>query len=425
MMTLDAHSLKATFVQRHGRQLKQAAEKWTDNRDDPLITEDRRSMIDLFLAPTVEEAIHTGFSDHDIAREVYRLHKHAGYPIGAETAVKNVAQYRARLCAGRPMLDEFDEMTGVFSHASYSLRKQLQTVSEWSIDSAFLFGIPNVDELIGGVQPGEMMAISGAQGSMKTSFLLSGIENALVRGMTVLFYSLDMTPSEIQERRIQRRLRCHQYVLHGLIRENSADVYRAIDEINDIDDGRFHILGNDGPNPDVKIDDIQEMAAHVMPNVLCVDYLTLLRREIQSDLECVNEVMGKFKRLAQSFGIRVVLLSQMGRASKREQFSGVMGGHAKGGGAIEEMVHSEVELFKDVPGDTGAVPIIATITKNRRGPSGRSYRLGYEPKCMFFTGESVRVERVGRAAQKRAFDETPTISADDTASLAFAYKDGE
>jgi KaiC/GvpD/RAD55 family RecA-like ATPase len=422
-MVHDLNSLKAIFAQRHRRQIDMAAAKWTDNRDDPLVIEARQSMIGLFLAPTVEEAIHAGFSDYEIAREVYYLYKRAGYPIEPRTAVKNAAQYRARLGSGKPMLDEFDEMTGVFSHASYSLRKRLQTVSEWSLDSAFLFGIPNIDETTGGVQPGEMMTVSGAQGSMKTSFLLSGVENALERGMTVLFYSLDMTPGEIQERRIQRRLRCHQYVLHSLIREKSPEVYRAIDEINDVDDKRFHILGNDGPNPDIKIDDIQDMAAEMMPNALCVDYLTLLRREVQSDLECVNEVMGKLKRLAQSYGIRVVLLSQMGRASKREQFSGMMGGHGKGGGAIEEMVHSEVELFKDAPCDTGAAPIIATITKNRRGPSGRSYKLGCEPKYMFFTGESVRVERVGRAAQKRAFGETPTISADDTASPALAYRD--
>ena len=44
------------------------------------------------------------------------------------------------------------------------------------------------------------------------------------------------------------------------------------------------------------------------------------------------------------------------------------------------MAHSEIELFKDAALDGEPSPIIATVTKNRRGPSGRSYRLYYEAK---------------------------------------------
>jgi replicative DNA helicase len=90
----------------------------------------------------------------------------------------------------------------------------------------------------------------------------------------------------------------------------------------------------------------------------------------------VNEVMPKLKKLAQQFGIRVIILSQMSRASKREQQLGSLGGYSKGGGIVEEMIHSEIELFKDVAINNQVSPIIATVSKNRRGPSGYSYRLG-------------------------------------------------
>jgi hypothetical protein len=255
-----------------------------------------------------------------------------------------------------------------------------------------------------------MMALVGAQGSMKTSLLLGGIENALSRGMTVQFFSLDMTPGEIQERRIQRRLRCHQYVLHEMIRAGDPQVGKAAADICRADDGRVEIFGNDGQEGDWTIDGVLERARTRMPNALCIDYLTLLRRPGQRVIDCVDEAMPKLKKAAQRYGIRVVILSQMGRDSKREQLSGLTGGHAKGGGSVEEMVHSEIELFKDAPLGDEASPIIATVTKTRRG-RGRSYSLGYEPKCMLFTGEAVRVERASKSAQKRAFADSAMVGA--------------
>jgi replicative DNA helicase len=321
-----------------------------------------------------------------------------------------ITQYAARLSHSLPIIDEFEAGAGMYDTSASSLRRRLAEVSHWSRDSAFMFGIACLDDITGGVQPGEMMALSGAQGSMKTSLLLSGRENALDRGMSVQFFSLDMTPGEIQERRIQRRLHCHQAVLHRMIRDGDRAVRDVEREINGIDYRLFDLHGNDGQSWDWNIDEIAEQVRIKMPNVLCIDYLTLLRRREQSDLDCVNETMPKLKRLAQNFGIRVIILSQMGRASKREQSAGVIGGHGKGGGIIEELVHSEIELFKDYADGMDSAPIIASVTKNRRGPSGRSYRLDYESACMLFTGRYARVERASKAAKRQVFESGSIIS---------------
>jgi replicative DNA helicase len=404
-MIKGVDDIRAVFMKRYG----ETAARLASNPPGLTDPSEKRSLLETLMKPTVEEAVRAGYSHNDIAREMFRHYKNAGCPIEAKQAIAKVTSYAARICAGMPIGDEFDEDFFLFSNAARSLRSRLRQVSGWSLDSAFLFGIPCLDELTGGVQPGEMMALSGAQGSMKTSLLLSGIEDALSRGMSVQFFSLDMTPGEIQERRIQRRIRCGQYELHRLIREGAREIAEAESEINDLDANLLDIYGNDGAKPDLTVDDVAELAKIKMPNVLCIDYLTLLRRQNQDDLQCVNEAMPKLKKLTQLLGIRTVLLSQMSRASKREQQSGVIGGHAKGGGIVEEMAHSEIELFKDAPLGSEPCPIIASVTKNRRGPSGRSYRLYYEAACMLFTGEYVRVERAGKSMQKRAFQSPETV----------------
>ena len=415
-MIKGVDDIQRTFQKRHGDIAARLA------LNPPGISDEgeKRQLLEEAMKGTVEEALRAGFSHHDIAREIWRMHKNAGCLIDARQAVARIEHYAARLKAGMPMLDD-DEFGGpdlIYSNSARSLRARLRQVSDWSRESAFLFGIQCLDEITGGVQPGEIMALSGAQGSMKTSLLLSGIENALSRGMTVMFFSLDMTPGEIQERRIQRRVGCGQYELHRLIREKSREISAAENEIYGMDDGRLDIWGNDTASPDLTVDDVTEQAKIKMPNVLCIDYLTLLTRSHQDDLQCVNEAMPKLKKVTQLLGTRTVILSQMSRAAKKDQLSGLSGGHGKGGGIIEEMAHSEIELFKDVALDGEASPIIASVTKNRRGPSGRSYRLFYEAKCMLFTGDYVRVERAAKAAQKRVFESPSMVGPEDLAQPA-------
>ena len=375
--------------------------------------EDRKTILWNMLYDLVEESLYRSCSEDMIAKEVRYWYEVAELQISADEAFKKVTQVSASFKA---KLRPEEWLCNYESRPSASLGRRLSKVSCWSDDSAFLFDIPALDEITGGVQPGEMMALSGAQGSMKSSLLLNGIENALSRGMKVIFFSLDMTPGEIQERRLQRRIKCRQYELHEMVRRKDPALRKVIDEMTDWDRLRFDMFGNDNTSSpesgDWNIDELSEQVKAAMPDVLAIDYLTLLRRPKQSDLECVNEVMPKLKRLTQSFDIRTIVLSQMGRASKREQFSGIIGGHAKGGGIVEEMVHSEIELFKDVPvDDNEPAPIIASVTKNRRGPSGRSYRLYYDPKCMWFNGASVRVERANKQARKRAFESPAMVGA--------------
>jgi hypothetical protein len=66
----------------------------------------------------------------------------------------------------------------------------------------------------------------------------------------------------------------------------------------------------------------------------------------------------------------------MSRESKRDAAKGGTGGHGMGGSSLENLVDYEIELLRDAPLTEGTNPrLIATLRKNRAGPSGVSFEL--------------------------------------------------
>ncbi len=270
--------------------------------------------------------------------------------------------------------------------AAYYVRRLKEEVRRWDDADRFAFGIDGLDDSFGRLLPGELLVLVGAQGSMKSSMMISGIEHYLTANPngTVMLFSLDMAPEVIAERLLQRemhatadRVRWHA--------KNETEVFKcAMKKIRERYADRLLIYGAEAPTAQLlgrcermTIDDLKNEVEAYMPSLVAVDYLTLLRKPRQSDLDCVNEVMPTLKEMAQRYGIMFLLLSQMGRASKQLQASGsLFSGSAKGGGIVEELANAQIDLFKDAP-----------------SVAGRSFELAYEPESMSFTGQAKPVRR--------------------------------
>ena len=272
------------------------------------------------------------------------------------------------------------------------LRKEVQS---WGDSYAFTLGIQPLDNAWGGLMPGELGVLVGSQGSMKTSLALNGVEHFLRENpkATVLFFSLDMTAEELSARLIMRDLGVSLPEMYGMMREKSQQYLDAEQRFGQATKGRLKILGN-GYQKRWTIEGFEYQVALRNPDLVMVDFLTCLKRPGQSDLEAVEDIMPRVQGITQKMRIKTLLLSQMGRASKSDQAKGVIGGHSKGGGIVEELAHAEIELFKDAPSAEGEIPrIVATVTKTRRGVNGASFQLDYKGKQMEFTGKARRVQK--------------------------------
>jgi replicative DNA helicase len=256
------------------------------------------------------------------------------------------------------------------------------------------FGIPALDSATKGIFPGELLSVVAPQGSGKTALALTLAETALADGLKTLFVSADMGTQGLTIRRLMRRLRWPEWrvrqTVQGFRESDEPDLKRAAREQKESDAERFRLLGPD-PGGWCTDDRVLAVAMRESPDVLVVDYLTLLKKPTdRSDLDTVNRTLPRLLSAADRLGFVLVVLSQMGRSAKVDQRSGASGGHAKGGGLTEERATAEVELIAHKDGDR--TDFFASITKNRRGPCP-AFRLTMKLPEIAFGREAVPVVR--------------------------------
>ncbi|GHS85512.1 hypothetical protein AGMMS49957_01690 [Synergistales bacterium] len=250
------------------------------------------------------------------------------------------------------------------------------------------FGIYAIDALIpGGITAGEVLHIVGGEGGLKTSLLLHLLCHYVERDGKALFFSLDMTPETIELRRLMRILNCGRERATDYI-GNDANEYRQAKLILEEQDKNLSVMG--GP---LNLNKMNEAILMSGADVVAIDYVTLVEG-FKTELETAREVTHAIRRWRKAWGITFILLSQMSRESKRDAVQGGGGGHGIGGSSLEQLVDYEVELMRDTPLTEGEHPrLIATLRKNRTGPSGISFEIFPCFPSLSFMGRAEHVEQ--------------------------------
>jgi KaiC/GvpD/RAD55 family RecA-like ATPase len=251
-----------------------------------------------------------------------------------------------------------------------------------------MFGMGELDALIpGGITAGEILHIVGGEGGLKTSLLLHILCDYVCRGGRALFFSLDMTQEAIELRRLMRLLNCGKLRTMEHIK-NDSDEYRRARAFLGEQDENLTVIG--GP---LSLGQMQEAILMSGADVVGLDYVTLVEG-LKSELETAREVTKAVRKWRQEWGVTFILLSQMSRESKRDALKGGSGGHGIGGSSLEQLVDYEIELLRDAPLTDGTAPrLIATLRKNRTGPSGVSFEIFPCFPSLAFTERADRVDR--------------------------------
>ncbi len=221
------------------------------------------------------------------------------------------------------------------------------------------FSLPDLDRIVQGLRPGNLVIIAGRPGTGKTVLGVGLADHVAVRkGGSALIFSLEMSQSELAK----RSLASLSEVSQGLIDSGKA-----------LDNGEYCLRMNAAVNKlaaaDVRICDkpaltfsricsIARFEHRAKPlGVIVIDYLGLIAPEQNSRLQNRNQELGAISRglkaLAKELEIPIVALAQLNRGIESRADSKPKMSDLRDSGEIEQDADVIIMAHRDMNTDRG------------------------------------------------------------------------
>lgn len=211
-------------------------------------------------------------------------------------------------------------------------------------------GLDDLDTVIGGLRPGQMITIAARPGIGKSALGVQFARHAAIRhDRTSVVFSLEMGKNEIMTRVLSAETRVRLQDMRrkgGLSDDDWTRIAATLGEINEAP-----LLVDDSPN--LTITDIRSKARKLQQqrglHLVVVDYLQLMTSgaRVENRQQEVAEFSRQLKLLAKELDVPVVALSQLNRGSEARADKRPMLADLRESGAIEQ--DSDVVLLMDRP----------------------------------------------------------------------------
>ena len=262
-----------------------------------------------------------------------------------------------------------------------------------------IYGVPtgfiDLDKMLSGLQPSDLLIIAGRPGQGKTGFLLSVAKNAaLTHKKHVAIFSLEMSNEQVAQRLIAQETGIDSQRLRtGKLQENEWPLFaQAIEVLSDT-----HIFLDDTPalTPLQLRTKCRRLHLEHHLDLVIVDYLQLMGGETRSEnrVQEVSYISRNLKVLARELSVPVLAAAQLSRAVEQRADKKPVLSDLRESGSLEQ--DSDIVMFiyrpdqyeKDTVKQNVAEIIIA---KHRNGPVG-SVELVFRSALAKFENAATRI----------------------------------
>lgn len=311
-----------------------------------------------------------------------------------------VREYRAAqldriLQSVKPDPENVDEQTGELINDLEALldgrESQAKTLAEitrenkdryFKDDAAqrMYIGFPKLDDLLGGLEGGDMIVIGARPGVGKSAFVTQVTTSLARSGKRVGFYNLEMQEKQVYERFVVAESGIGLTRLRRAVRflGDEEERFRRANEVLEKEDRIIITTGSKA------MSEIRNESRHMGYDVIIIDYLQLLRADKTyrgNRYAEVGAISRAIKALAMELNIPIIALSQLNRVSENREG--------------KEPTMAELREAGDIEQDASVILLMWNMSKDssRKGIKIEKQRQGRTGKIVLrFNGDLMRFE---------------------------------
>ncbi len=259
------------------------------------------------------------------------------------------------------------------------LSEYFDRIEELSQRDDALVGVPtgffDIDKMLGGLQPSDLLIIAGRPGMGKTGFLLSAVKNAaLIHKKHVAVFSLEMSNEQLVQRLIAQETGINSTRLRSgkLAADEWLLFTQAIEVLTDT-----HIFLDDTPalTPLQLRTKCRRLHLEYKLDLIVVDYLQLMTGDLRSNnrVQEVSDISRNLKILARELNVPVLAAAQLSRAVEQRSDKRPVLSDLRESGSLEQdadivMFIYRPEVYEEDTAFQNLAEII--VAKHRNGPTG-------------------------------------------------------
>ncbi len=272
--------------------------------------------------------------------------------------------------------------------------EELERIATGQADTGLKTGFVDLDRLIVGMQPSDLIVIAARPSMGKTSLALNIADHVAVEeGVPVAIFSLEMSAQEVTKRLLCSRARINgQRLKTGDLDDEAWQ--RLSEAAGELTSARIFI----DDTADMGIMELRSKVRRLKAlhdiGLVIVDYLQLMRsdRRLETRAQEIAAISRGLKILGRDFEIPVIAVSQLTRDPERHNRKPILS-DLRESGAIEQdadmiiFIHRESAYNRGDEENKGKADII--VAKNRNGPTD-SITLSFQDQYARFFNMSTR-----------------------------------
>ncbi len=237
-------------------------------------------------------------------------------------------------------------------------------------------GFVDLDKLLGGFQPSDLVIVAGRPGMGKTSLIMTMAQNAAEkRKGAVAIFNLEMSGEQLVQRMVSSETGIDTQRLRlGQIRDDELDgIARAIGRLSEMP---IYIDDSAGLSPFELRTRARRLAAEFPLALIVVDYLQLMQAgiRVENRVQEISYISRTLKNLARELKTPILAASQLSRAVESRQDRRPQLSDLRESGALEQDADVVIFIYRDEAyhQDTAMKNIAEiSIAKHRNGPTGK------------------------------------------------------